>query len=209
MQPSSVTFKGVGIPNMQPVLLDSFIVPGFVQHSLSLDPATLWTDPSARELASSATVRGYSFQNDSIQAYRARTVPEVHMVESFNRAVVDGQSVRMSHVIMTLHRGAEQRFSLMRDIGTVVGREEARNKARVTGKRVVSDRAVMGKKSKKAIDHGKMPVATKKTSTVQGKKDVANKSKTAGKNARGMDQSKVKAEVIVQSNRNTIKNLNK
>jgi alkylated DNA repair dioxygenase AlkB len=50
-----VTFNGVGIPNIQQALLDSFIVPNFVQTTLAVDPAMLyntlydsapWTDPS-------------------------------------------------------------------------------------------------------------------------------------------------------------------
>jgi hypothetical protein len=50
-----VTFGGVDIPNIQHALLDSFIIPNFVQTTLRVDPVVLyntlynsapWIDPS-------------------------------------------------------------------------------------------------------------------------------------------------------------------
>ena len=41
---TSVTFRGVEIPNMKHALSDSFIVPGFIQTTFGLDPVVLYSD---------------------------------------------------------------------------------------------------------------------------------------------------------------------
>ncbi len=54
-----ITFNGVDITNIQYALLDSFIIPNFVQTTLKVDPQVLyntlydsapWTDPSDPDL---------------------------------------------------------------------------------------------------------------------------------------------------------------